>query len=137
MSVDRTTSREVVRSTDITDRVSFLIADGKALKDDAKTAAAADYLGRIVRAYAWVNEHTEAWAQKTYVEQYGLPLEKGVEILKAGGGIQVLQLPGDLAGPQQALTDRFYEAGIIPKKLDAASQFDSRFNTVVQEASGQ
>jgi sulfonate transport system substrate-binding protein len=131
---DNPTSKEVVRSNDITDRVSFLIADGKVLKDDAKTAAAADYLSRIVKAYAWVNANTEAWAQKTYVEQYGLPLAKGVEILKAGGGIQILELPGELAGPQQALTDRFFEAGIIPRELDAASQFDSRFNTVVQEA---
>jgi len=134
---DNPTSKEILRTTDITDRVSFLITDGEVLKDDARTAAVADYLGRIVRAYAWVNEHTEEWAQKTYVEQYGLPLAKGVEILKAGGGIKVLELPGELAEPQQALTDRFYEAGIIPKELDAASQFDSRFNAVVQEASAQ
>ena len=134
---DNPTAKEVVRSTDITDRVSFLIASGKALKSDAKTAAAADYLARLARAWTWVNQNPEAWAQKAYVETYGLPLAKGVELVKAGGGIQVLELPGELTGPQQALTDRFYEAGIIPKKLDAASQFDSRFNAVIEEATAQ
>jgi sulfonate transport system substrate-binding protein len=131
------TAKEVVRAKDITDRVQFLISSGTALKDDAKTAAIADYLGRLVRAYGWVNDNTEAWAQKTYVEQYGLPLEKGVEILEAGGGIQFIPLPGELTEPQQALADRFFDAGIIPKKLEAASEFDSRFNTVVEEASAQ
>jgi sulfonate transport system substrate-binding protein len=131
------TAREVVRAEDLTDRVSFLISSGRALKNDAKTAAIADYLTRVVGGWEWVNANPEAWAQKTYVDLYHLTLQTGVDILKAGGGIQIIPLPGELIDPQQALADRFYDAGIIPRKIDAASEFDSRFNAVAEEASAQ
>jgi len=134
---DNPTAKVAAKGEDITDRVQFLIAANAALEDDGKTAALADYIGRIVRGWEWVNANPEAWAQKIFVEQYGLSLDRGLELVNAGGGVKVLQLPGDLDEPQQALADRFFDAQIIPKKLDAASQFDPRFNTVVQEAQGK
>ena len=131
------TAKVAARGEDVTDRVQFLIAAGKALKDDGKTAALADYISRIVKGWEWVNANPEAWAQKIYVETYKLPIDKGLELVKAGGGVKVLQLPGDLIEPQQALADRFYDAKVIPKKIDAATEFDSRFNSVVTKAQGQ
>ena len=132
---DNPTAKAVAHGDDITDRVQFLIAASSALENEGKTAALADYISRIVKGWEWVNANPAVWAQKIYVEQYHLPPADAEKLVKAGGGVQVLPLPGDLTEPQQALTDRFYEAQIIPKQIDAASQFDSRFNTVVQEAS--
>ena len=134
---DNPTAKLAATGDDITDRVQFLIASSKALGDEGKTAALADFIGRVVRGWKWVSENPQAWAQKIYVEQYGLPLDAATELVTSGGGISVIPLPGELTEPQQALTDRFYEAKVIPKKIDAASQFDSRFNTVVQEAWAQ
>jgi hypothetical protein len=57
-----------------------------------------------------------------------------VEQVEGGGGYDVLPLPGELTGPQQALIDLFHENEIIPKSLKAEDQFDPRFNTVVEEA---
>ena len=55
-------------------------------------------------------QNPEAWAQKIYVEQYGLPLEKGVEILEAGGGDQGPAAPRrpdrTAAGPHRPLLRR-------------------------------
>ena len=48
-----------------------------------------------------------------------------------------IQLPGDVAAAQQKLADLFQENGEIPSKVDAAQEFDSRFNAIVQKAQGQ
>lgn len=128
-------ARKVLDTEALTDKTQFVIADQKVLGDEGKTAATADFVRRLVKAFQWVNAHPEAWAQKLYVEQYGIPLEKGVEILKSGGGVRFLELPGELTGPTQKLADLYVDAGELPTKVDVSNEFDPRFNTVVQEAS--
>ncbi len=130
--VDNPTAKLVAQGQDITDRVQFLIASGSALKDEGKTAALADYIQRIVKGWKWVNANPEKWAQAILVDQYKLPQDKALELVRGGGGYSVLPLPGELTGPQQTLTDLFYENQIIPKQLSAESQFDSRFNAIVE-----
>jgi sulfonate transport system substrate-binding protein len=132
--VDNPTAKLAARGEDITDRVQFLIASGSALKNEGKTAALADYISRVVKAWKWVNANPEAWAQAFLVDVYKLPLEKALELVKDGGGYEVLPLPGELAEPQQTLVDLFYSNQIIPKALTADQQFDSRFNSVVEAA---
>jgi len=132
--VDNPTAKLAARGEDITDRVQFLIASGSALKNEGKTAALADYVSRIVKAWKWVNANPEAWAQAFLVDVYKLPLDKALELVKGGGGYDVLPLPGELAEPQQTLVDLFYSNQIIPKALTADQQFDSRFNGVVEAA---
>ena len=124
----------VAGGDDITDRVQFLIASGAAMKDEGKTAALADYISRVVRGWKWVNDNPEAWAKAILVDLYKLPEERALELVQGNGGYSVIPLPGELTEPQQALTDLFFENGIIPKKLTAGDQFDDRFNSVIEEA---
>ena len=131
---DNPTAKLAARGEDITDRVQFLIASGSALKNEGKTAALADYIGRVVKSWKWVNANPEAWAQAFLVDVYKLPLDKALELVEGGGGYEVLPLPGELVEPQQTLVDLFYENQIIPKPLTAEEQFDSRFNGVVEAA---
>jgi sulfonate transport system substrate-binding protein len=76
------TAKLAAEGQDITDRVQFLIASNRAIEDEGTSAALADYIGRIVRGWNWVNQNPEAWAQAILVEQYGLPLDSR----GAGGG---------------------------------------------------
>ena len=69
-----------------------------------------------MKGWEWVNANPEVWAQKIYVEQYHLSLADAQKLVKAGGGVKVLQLPGDLIEPQQALADRFYDAQDHPQE---------------------
>jgi sulfonate transport system substrate-binding protein len=124
---------QVVTENDITDRVSFIIADRSALNNPAKEAAIADYIVRLQKAYAWVNSHPTQWAEAEYVKQYKLPLAEGVRLVEAGGPVSSVPLPGTLVTAQQSLADLYQAAGEIPTKLNVASEFDSRFNSLLQE----
>lgn len=128
------TAKSVVDATAITDRLQFFIASGAALANDGKTAAIADYLTRFVRSVEWANRNQEIVAQKTLVETYRLTIEAARARQAANGPTRFFPLPGDLIEPQQRLTDLFFSNGVIPRSIDAASQFDSRFNGVVEAA---
>jgi sulfonate transport system substrate-binding protein len=126
-----------VHADAITDRASFLIASKATLDDKAKTAALADYTGRLVKAFAYLNDHKEELAEAVFVEKYGLPKARAQEIVDAGNGTtEFFPLPGDILEPQQNLADLFTEAGQIPSKIDVSPEFDGRFNDVVAEAQG-
>ncbi len=129
------TARQVVEANDITDRVSFLIADKSALKDAAKQAAIADYIGRLQKSYNWINAHPTQWAQALYVAQYKIPLALASELEASAGTWNFLPLPGPLLGPQQVLADLYVDANEIPKKIDVTNEFDGRFNAVTQGTS--
>jgi sulfonate transport system substrate-binding protein len=121
----------------ITDRGQFLIASPSALDDPAKTAALADYLQRLVRAFGYIREHPEDLTRSVFVEQYGLAPERAAELVDSGNGsTRFFAVPGDVLEAQQQLADLFTEAGQIPTKLDVAAQFDPRFNDLVAEEQG-
>ena len=121
----------------ITDRASFLIATTDALKDAGKTAALADYTTRLVKAFKWLKGHPDQLAEAVFVKQYGLPLERAKEIVKAGNGsTKFFPIPGKILAPQQKLADLFAKAGEIPAQVDVTSEFDNRFNDLVKETQG-
>jgi len=106
-----------------------------AVADDAETAALADFTTRLVKAFAYLNDHRDQLADAVFVKQYGLTRERAQELVESGNGAtEFLPLPGDIAGPQQKLADLFTAAGQIPDPLDVGPEFDSRFNDLVAAA---
>lgn len=126
------TAEQVLVASDITARADMLIADGAALANPGKVAAIADFVGRLKKAYQWINTHQAQYAQDVYVHQYKVPLAEGEELIRATGQYSFFQLPGPLAGPQQTLADLYYQAGEIPAKVDTADEFSATFNPVVR-----
>jgi sulfonate transport system substrate-binding protein len=126
-------ARVVDGADEITDRSSFLIATGATLEDGARSAALADYLTRLVRAFAHQRDHPDEVAQAVYVDQYGLTPERAAELIEVQGVSSFLDLPGEVQDQQQALADLFVAAGQIPAELDVSAEFDGRFNQLVQE----
>jgi sulfonate transport system substrate-binding protein len=127
----------VAKANAITDRSNFFIATDDVLGDKAQSAALADYISRLVRSFAYTSAHPEAVAQAVYVNQYKLPLERGLELVKENGGTSFVTLPGEVLKAQQKLADLFYEAGEIPTKVNVKKEFDTRFNAVVAAAAGE
>ena len=123
----------VAKANDITDRGAFLIASKDALDDDARSAAIADYVTRLVKAYGYLSKNKQALADSIFVQQYGLTPERALELANSTGVTTFLSLPGDIAEPQQQLADRFHAAGQIPNEIDTAKEFDNRFNELVQQ----
>ncbi len=130
-------AKVVASTTAITDRSNFMIASTKALDDPGKAAALADYISRLAKSYAYLKSHPDLVVQTTYIGQYHLKPARAAVVAKAVGIPSFLQLPGDVAPAQQKLADLFQSNGEIPSKVDAAAEFDSRFNAIVQKAQGQ
>ena len=130
-------AKVVASTTAITDRSDFVIASTKALDDAGKSAALADYVSRLVKSYAYLKTHQDLIVKTTYIGQYHLSPSRAAIVAKEVGVPTFIQLPGDVAPAQQKLADLFQSSGEIPSKVDAAAEFDSRFNAIVQKAQGQ
>jgi sulfonate transport system substrate-binding protein len=128
------TAKQVTKANVITDRSSFLIATKDALGDKGKSAALADYIARLVRAFEYTSAHPDQVAQAVYVDQYKLPLDRALVVAKQTGGTSFVTLPGSVVKAQQRLADLFFQAGEIPAKVDVKKEFTTKYNAVVQAA---
>jgi sulfonate transport system substrate-binding protein len=128
------TAEVVGKTTNVTDRSSFMIASKKALTNSGTSAALADYIQRLAKAYKFLAAHPEDTAKYIYEDIYGLKPATANEIVKEAGSTSFIALPGDVLTAQQRLADLFLAAGEIPGKVTVNSEFDGRFNDLVQEA---
>jgi len=110
--------------------LSYLYADGAALKDPAKTAAIRDFVAHWIAANRWAKSNSDAWVDAYYVKKQNLRVVDGRAIVAAQGNIS-FPLLETLIAPQQKLVDLIYEAGDIPARLDAKDEFDLRFDEVL------
>jgi sulfonate transport system substrate-binding protein len=131
------TGAVVATAEEITDRSSFVIASPDALDDPGVSAALGDYIGRVVRSFAFLQDHQDLIAQAVYVDTYGLSPERAAEVVGQAGPPEFFALPGDVLDAQQRLADLFQANGEIPETLDVSAEFDNRYNDLVAEAAGQ
>ncbi|HEU5149362.1 MAG TPA: ABC transporter substrate-binding protein [Iamia sp.] len=130
-------AEQVARADRITDRSSFLIATEGTLADEGRSAALADYLSRLVRAFGYLRENEQAVVDGVFTEVYGLSPERAAELQVENGETSFYPIPDDeLVEAQQHLADLFVEAGQIPEEVDVTAQFDNRFNDLVAEEQG-
>jgi sulfonate transport system substrate-binding protein len=131
------TAKVAGTTTLITDRSNFIIASQSALKDAGKEAALGDYISRLVKSFNYLHAHPDQVAEAIYVKQYGLTPARAKVVLQETGIATFVQLPGTVAPAQQHLADLYQSAGEIPSKVDVSSEFDTRYNAIVQKAQGQ
>ena len=129
-------TEQVARADRITDRSSFLIASQGTLDDEGRSAALADYLSRLARAFGHLRDDPTA-AEGVFTDLYGLSPERAAELREENGATSFYPIPDDeLIEAQQHLADLFVEAGQIPEEIDVASEFDNRFNDLVEQEQG-
>ncbi len=130
-------TQQVARADRITDRSSFLIATQDTLDDEGRSAALADYLARVVRAFGFLRTHPDLVSEGVFTEVYGLTPERAAELQVENGETRFYPIPDDeLLTAQQHLADLFVEAGQIPEAIDVEAQLDNRFNDLVAEEQG-
>jgi sulfonate transport system substrate-binding protein len=117
----------------ITDRGAFVIASQDAINNPAKSAAIADYVSRITKAFKYLSEHKNL-VQQAYIKSYGVSTQAAQAISKQEGSSSPLTLPSQVAAAQQALANLYSTNGIIPKKLNVSKEFTSKYNSVVAKA---
>jgi sulfonate transport system substrate-binding protein len=130
------TAKQVDSASEITDRSSFLIASSDTLANAGKQAALGDYIARLVRSFTYLRAHPELVANAVYVKQYGLTPARAAQIIAASGVAKFVPVPGRVAIQQQKLADLFLAAGQIPAKVKVGTEFDPRYNALVQQVQG-
>lgn len=106
--------------------LNFTVASQAALNDPDKAERLGDFIQRLARAQAWATANPEPWAEHL-AELTRLPLPLVQEML-AQQHLQYVPLDARVAALQQRLADRFVEARLIPRAVQADVYFDSRFN---------
>jgi sulfonate transport system substrate-binding protein len=121
----------VPTANSIADRSDFLIATASTLHNPGKEAALADYISRLVKAFAYLDAHPQAVVQAVYEDQYHLTPARAAVVENEVGSTAFLSLPGEVVASQQRVADLYYGAGEIPSRVNVSSEFDSRFNSII------
>jgi sulfonate transport system substrate-binding protein len=110
--------------------LNYLYAADAALRDPAKTAAIADFVAHWMAAQRWSKANSEAWVDAYYVKAQNLSAADGRKIEETAGAI-TFPLLRNLVETQQSTADLIFDAGDLPKRLDARAEFDFRFDDVI------
>jgi sulfonate transport system substrate-binding protein len=107
--------------------LGFQVSSDTALANPAKVAALRDYLTRVRAAQAWQREHRDEWAEK-YSELTKLPIELTTKLLAVDSVPTIID--ASVIDAQQAESDGFFAAGLIPTEIDFSEVVDERFNDI-------
>ena len=99
------------------------MATDKSLNDPNRRAALADLLTRVARIFNWAQENPDQYA-KAIAKETGVSLEDARTTVDAYPFKITQVLPEDVKA-QQALSDAFFEAGEINKKVDITTITDN------------
>lgn len=110
--------------------LTYLYAAKRALDDPAKAAAIREFVAYWIDANRWSRDDVDAWVDAYYVKRQRLKPDDGRKIVESEGSLQ-FPLLSSLIEKQQSLIDVIFEAGDLPKRLDAREEFDLRFDEVI------
>lgn len=106
-------------------------ASVKALDDDVRRRAIADYLGRYAKVIDWINADGERWAQAR-ASATGVPAADYLrEFQERSGPLKLARVTPAAIASQQGVADTFAAAGLIPGKVDVAPLWDTRLNNAL------
>ncbi len=127
-----TGARILVDGKGLVGGLGFVEATPAALADAGKRAALQDCVTRLAQARAWTLEHKDEWAA-AWAEVAGLP-ESAARTTVERADQQYVPIDDALVAEEQAAADAFYEAGLIPRRVDIDAITDRRFNDAVVQA---
>lgn len=102
---------------------NYYVATEKSLNDPGRRAALADVLTRVARIFTWAQQHPDEYA-KAIAKETGVSLEDARATVDAYPFTINAVQPEDIQA-EQALSDAFFEAGEITKKVDVTQLTDN------------
>ena len=130
------TAHVIAHPDALTEKSDFLVATSSALSDKGVAAAMADYISRLIKAYAYLKAHPQGVITTVYEGQYGLSARRAAEVASEIGPSSFFKLPGAIIAAQQNLADLYQAAGTIPQRVNVSKEFNSRFNALIATAAG-
>lgn len=115
----------------------YLYARQSAVEDPAKAAALREFVSHWVKGWQWANHHPQAWVNDYYVKNQGLTPAEGKLINEVSGPTHFPRIDQALFATQQHTADLLLKSGSIRQKVDAAKEFDVRFDQVIQQAADE
>ncbi|MDE1149890.1 MAG: ABC transporter substrate-binding protein [Azospirillaceae bacterium] len=92
----------------------------------AKRTQLVDFIGRVRRAYQWAETHRQEQAE-AYARDTGTPIEVAT-LTFSRHEVAVLPAVTDAAiATHQAVADLYFEAGVIPRRVEVAQTYDRSF----------
>ncbi|MET0284547.1 MAG: ABC transporter substrate-binding protein [Polyangiales bacterium] len=111
------------------------IAHVDALADPARRTAIGEYLRCYQRGFAWEEQHSAEWA-RALSKEIGVaqPMVED-QLAHRSSPWRLRPVNQATIRSQQAVADTFFDAGLIPRRVDVQPLWDDRFNAVLQGAS--
>jgi sulfonate transport system substrate-binding protein len=128
------TAQVIARPAAVTEKSDFIVASASALANKGVSAALADYITRLIKAYQYLDLHPQGAIQTVYEGQYGLKPARAAYVASLIGASKFFALPGAILAPQQNLANLYLAAGSIPAHISVSKEFDPRFNALVAAA---
>jgi sulfonate transport system substrate-binding protein len=112
----------------------LLGAHKEAIADPVRADLIKRYLGLQQQAFAWIKANEAQWAP-IVAKAIGVPVDYVRSQFARESDVYQLRPITDAAiASQQSVADVFADAGLIPHRVDVRPLWDTRFNSVIQEA---
>ncbi|WP_138500458.1 ABC transporter substrate-binding protein [Nostoc sp. PA-18-2419] len=123
-------ARVLESAKDILSGNFVIIASPDAIADPQKKVAIADFLCRLQKSQTWRESHLKKWS-KNYAKT--IDVDQNIVYQDAQQGQQqrpqeVLPVSEEAIASEQKVADTFFQAGVIPTKVDVKPLWDSTFN---------
>ncbi|MEH2465389.1 ABC transporter substrate-binding protein [Nostoc sp.] len=123
-------ARVLESAKDILSGNFVIIASPNAIADPQKKVAIADFLCRLQKSQTWRESNLKQWS-KNYATT--IDVDEGIVYQDAKQGQQqrrqeLLPVSDEAIASQQKVADTFFQAGVIPTKVDVKQLWDNSFN---------
>jgi len=133
-SIDKGDARILLRSDDLDiPSLTVFTARGEVIRDEAKSVALGDFLGRVGRHWHWYKNNLPT-VEAIFREKLKQTPERAQ--YSAGNSFaRFYPLDDALVKREQKLAEILFEAGDIPRRIDVSVEFSRKFNAATSAAS--
>jgi sulfonate transport system substrate-binding protein len=131
--VQKNQGRVLLTGAGLTRSLNYAVATTAALNDPKKSAAIGDLMRRMAEAQQWAHLHQADYVPY-YAEAWHVSTDVAAEMVRQVP-LTWVPITMPIEDAQQSVADAFHKLGLV-KALDVKNEFDTRYNTIVETATG-
>lgn len=126
-TIEKGAARILIRSDELQiPSLTVFTARGDVVRDEAKSAALSDFLGRVRRHWDWFPKNLDV-VERIYVEKLKQTPDNA-KFFAANAASRYYPLDEDLVRREQHIADVLFEAGDLTKKINVDVEFSRKYN---------
>jgi sulfonate transport system substrate-binding protein len=115
----------------------YVLASSSTLASPGSSAAAFDFVHRLIEAQNWVKSDPSEWVQDYYIDVEHETPTIAKELLASSGEVTYVPITGAVTSALQQMVNLMNQAGAIPSSYDTSPLFDPQatatYNHIVKE----